>query len=271
MRRFRRSWRYAAIAGVLVGGLPGAARAQIAVLSNTVEEHVAAPGDQYSGSIIISNPSSTPQTVRLYKTDYRFQADGTSDFDAAGSDPRSNADWITPQLAQVVVPAGSKVTVPYAVAVPANDSLVGTYWSTLMVEGVTRPVGGAADTQPRVQIGAVMRYAIQIATHINATGTRTVHFTDAGISKTPNGTAALDLNVHDDGQRAYHPRLWVEVYDAQGALKAKAEQQRGLLYPGTSLHQHFDLGTLPAGTYKAVVFADTGARAVFAAQYTVTF
>ena len=61
------------------------------------------------------------------------------------------------------------------------------------------------------------------------------------------------------------------MYDANGALRAKAKQSRGLLYPGTSLRQHFDLGALPAGTYKAVVFADTGEDSVFATQYTITF
>ena len=61
----------------------------------------------------------------------------------------------------------------------------------------------------------------------------------------------------------------MEVYDAQGGLKAKADQTRGLLYPGTSLHQHFELGKLPPGTYKAVIFADTGEDSVFATQFTI--
>jgi hypothetical protein len=67
------------------------------------------------------------------------------------------------------------------------------------------------------------------------------------------------------------PGLSVEVYDADGKLRARARQQRGLLYPGTSLHQRFDLGALPAGTYKAIVFADTGAEPVLATQYTITW
>lgn len=271
MRRFLTGSTCFALALALLAAAvtPAPVRAQIAVLSSTVEERVAAPGDQYSSSITISNAGSTPQAVRIYKTDYRFQADGTSNFDAAGTDARSNAAWITPQLSQVVVPAGSKVIVPYAVAVPAGDSLVGSYWSTLMVEAESAPPTAGAPAS--MAIGAVMRYAVQVATHIDNTGARSVAFSDAGISKTDSGTAALDVNVHDDGQRAYRPTLWVEVYDAQGVLKAKAKQARGLLYPGSSLHQHFELGALPPGPYKAVVFADIGAVAVIATQYTVSF
>ena len=65
--------------------------------------------------------------------------------------------------------------------------------------------------------------------------------------------------------------LWVEVYDAGGVLRAKGRQSRGLLYPGTSLRQHYDLGALAAGTYKVLVFADTGVEPVFAAQFNVVF
>ena len=162
---------------------------------------------------------------------------------------------------------------PYSVAVPQGDSLNGTYWSLIMVEGTTvePPRRRAPEGKPAVAIGAVMRYAMQIATHIRNSGTRTVQFTSPSAVKSANGTAALDVDMTDTGERGFRPTLWVEVYDAQGTLRAKAKQSRGLLYPGTSLHQHFDLGTLPSGTYKAVVFADTGEDSVFATQYTINY
>jgi hypothetical protein len=77
--------------------------------------------------------------------------------------------------------------------------------------------------------------------------------------------------VQNAGERAYRPNLWIELYDAAGTLRGRMEQQRGLLYPGTSLKQHFSFGALPAGEYKAVVFADTGDDTVSAAQYKLTF
>jgi len=98
-----------------------------------------------------------------------------------------------------------------------------------------------------------------------------VKFAGTGAAETPEGTAAVDLDVQDVGERGYRPVLWIEVYDSKGVLRAKAKQSRGLLFPGTSLHQRFDLGKLPSGTYKAVIFADTGEDSVYAAQYTVIF
>lgn len=240
--------------------------------SSTVVEKTAAPGEKYEGTIIVSNPGAQPQIARIYQTDYRFASDGTAHYDDPGSTPRSNAAWITPQASHITIPPNSQVAVPYSVAVPQGDSLRGTYWSLIMVEGApAEPASNGAAGKSAVGIGAVMRYAVQLATHIRNSGTRTVQFTSPGAAKTATGAAVLDVDMTDTGERGFRPTLWVEVYDAQGALKAKAKQTRGLLYPGTSLHQHFELGSLPSGTYKAVIFADTGEDAVFATQYTISY
>jgi hypothetical protein len=249
---------------------PLALQAQLSVLSNTVEEHIAAAGDHYSGTIIITNPGADAQAARIYQTDYQFAANGTSEFRDAGTAPRSNAGWITPQMTRVVVPAGGRVVVPYSVAVPASDSLKGTYWSAIMVEGTTLNPG-KGDGKPSVEVGSVIRYAIQVATHIQMSGTRAVKFIDAGVVKGDDGEAAFDVDIHDVGERGYRPTLSLELYDETGTLRAKAKQTRGLLYPGTSLRQHFALGKLAPGSYKAVLFADTGDEAVVAAQYTIKY
>ena len=121
--------------------------AQISVLSSTVEEREVALGQTYTGRIVIANTSATPQSVRLYQTDYTFKADGTSNFGDPHTTPRSNAAWITPQANRVTVPANSEITVPYSIKVPEADSLAGTYWSAIMVEGAETappPIAGRA-------------------------------------------------------------------------------------------------------------------------------
>lgn len=253
--------------------LPSAGGAQISVLSSTVEEKEAAKGETYTGRIVISNPTTLPQTVRIFQTDYSFKAIGTTNYDDPGTTPRSNASWVTPQTQRVVVPPRSEVTVPYTVVVPASDSLKGTYWSAIMVEGAESAPSATTGRggQAQVGIGTVIRYAIQVATHIGATGSRTVKFENPAIGRTATGEATLDLDVSTTGDRAVRPKLSVEIFDAQGVLKGKLSHDRGLVYPGSSFRQHFDFGKLPAGTYKAVVFADTGDDKVFASQFTVVY
>ena len=99
-------------AGLCLVQAPSAAQAQIAVLSSTVEERVAFPGDRYSGTIVIGNSTARPQVARIFQTDYSFLANGTSAFDEPGSTRRSNATWITPQTTRVVGPAGTQSAVP---------------------------------------------------------------------------------------------------------------------------------------------------------------
>src|SRR5919204_6452566 len=89
--------------------IPTIASAQIAVVGNTVEERVSAPGETYTGTIVVRNLTKQDQPVRIYQTDYLFFADGTSHFDSAGTTPRSNAKWITPTVRSLLVPPASEM------------------------------------------------------------------------------------------------------------------------------------------------------------------
>lgn len=252
---------------------PGLASGQIAVVGNTVEEHTARPGDSYSGSIVVRNFTNKPQPVRVYQTDYTFFADGTSHFDQPGAVARSNATWITPSATSVTAPPNGDVTVAYTVQVPSAataDSLRGTYWSTIMVEGATDAPPPATD-KAQIGLGVVVRYAVQIATHIDNTGSRKISFTNQHVALEKDSSQSLQLTFEDVGERAYRPLIWVEVYDDQGALRVTQKQQRGLLYPGTSAVQKFALGKLASGNYKAIVFADVGNDEVVAMQYKLQF
>lgn len=270
MRTTRRTLSFSVLATALAAA---AAHAQVSVLSSTVEEREVAIGQTYTGRIVIANTSATPQAVRLYQTDYTFKADGSNAFADPGTTPRSNASWIAPQANRVTVPANSEITVPYSVKIPEADSLVGTFWSAIMVEAAESappPTTGRAG-QAQVGIGTVTRYAVQVATHVGKTGVGAVKFENPQAVKTPAGAAALDIDVISSGTRGVRPIMSVELYDAQGVLKGKDKKQRGLLYPGTSLRQHFEFGALPPGTYKAIVFADTGDEKVLAVQLNISY
>lgn len=250
--------------------VPAAGRAQIAVVGSTVEERVSAPGESYVGTIVVRNLTRQNQPVRIYQTDYLFFADGTSHFNDPGTTPHSNAKWVTPTVRSLLIPPASEMAVTYTVNVPAGDSLVGTYWSTIMVEGAASEAGRSSGGRPQVGVGAIMRYAVQVATHIRTTGSRKVSFANSRFLTSPtDSTQSFELEVKNVGERAYRPALWIEVYDELGALRANARQERGLLYPGTSLKQTFALGKLAPGTYRAIVFADSGEDAVFASQFTL--
>ena len=187
------------------------ARAQIAVVGSTVEERVAAPGATYVGTIVVRNLTQQDQPVRIYQTDYLFFADGTSHFDDVGTTPRSNGKWITPTVRSLLIPPASEMTVSYSVKVPTNDSLVGTYWSTIMVEGAPSEASRTSSGRPQVGLGAVVRYGVQVATHIRTSGSRKVAFANSRFLTNPDSSQSFELEVKNEGERAYRPALWIEL------------------------------------------------------------
>lgn len=123
-----------------------------------------------------------------------------------------------------------------------------------------------------IGVGSVLRYAVQIATHLDEHGTARAVFEKQRLETSPrDSTQALAVDLRNAGERGYRPLVWIELYDSGGSLRARVQQQRGLLYPGTSVKARFALGKLAAGTYKAVVFADIHEDAITAAQYTLRF
>ena len=99
-----------ALAILSLGAPIATAAAQIAVIGSTVVERVVGPGETYTGTIVVRNVTTHHQPVRIYQTDYLFQADGTSRFDAGGTIGRSNAKWITPTQRSLLIPPTSEMT-----------------------------------------------------------------------------------------------------------------------------------------------------------------
>jgi hypothetical protein len=114
-----------------------------------------------------------------------------------------------------------------------------------------------------------MRYGIQVATHIGDSGSRNVNLSDPKLTLNNDSVASVQIDAINSGERAYRPLFTLELYDESGAKRAHDEKPRGLLYPGSSLNQRFALSKLPPGTYKAVLFVDTGDQAVFARQFRI--
>jgi hypothetical protein len=247
--------------------LATAARAQVIVVGSGIEEHAARAGETYSGTLRLRNTGAEAQEAKVYLTDYAFAADGTTRYAAPGSLPRSSARWITFSPSQVRVAPGAEATVGYTVAVPA-DAAPGTWWSMLMVEGIARGSAESTAAGPaRVRMGIQpsIRYGVQIATTLAGPAPK-VAFANARAYAAAGGKT-LEFDVANAGDVAYRPELRVELFDAAGRKAASFTSRRGLLYPGTSLRQSFELGAVPAGEYQALVVADAGGDQVFGAQY----
>ena len=254
--------------------LRGDAVGQVMLLTSTLEERQVTGGTEYVGLIRLRNDGAAAQEVKLYQTDYAFFADGRTEYGAAGSHTRSNAKWITINPARVIVPPHGEAVAKYTVSVP-QQQLAGSYWSMIMVEAIASGTAESTRSGPesRSEFGVQtnVRYGIQVATHTGGSGSYDARVENGRISMTEQGRRQVEFDVMNTGTHAYRPRLTAQLINGEGREVAAFRAERGLLYPGTSLRQRFELPAGLTGEYRVVVVTDTGGADLFGAQFRVKF
>jgi len=259
------------LALLLLAVLSLPAQAGVSVVGGLCRERTVESGKAYKGVIFISNSDDTPAEAKVYQTDYVFFRDGKSVYGEPGKAPRSNAGWITFSPPRLVIPAKRTVPVDYSIKVPAEKPLKGTYWSMIMVEGVSKSSPEsiqAEEGKAKLGITNVIRYGIQMVTHIGDTGTRKLKFLETKLLR-EDGKRIFQVDIENTGQRWLRPFLWVELYDGDGRYVGRFEGRRARTFPGTSVRRRIDLSAPPKGTYKALLVADGGEDAVFGVSYTL--
>jgi hypothetical protein len=249
--------------------------AQVSVVGDLSRDIDVRPGEVVEGVILVKNDTQEIQEAKIYQTDYHFDFTGANAYDEPGTRPRSNARWIRFSPSVVTLAPNATVAVNYTVTVPRDPdrSLVGTYWSMMMVEGIpkgsresTQP---AADTRSKMGLTQTLRYAVQIATTIAGTGTAEVQFVNAVLTKRDDGARILQVDLASSGELFMRPNVYVELFDEAGLSRGRFDGSRFRMYPGTSVRHKIDLSSVPKGTYKALVVVDAGGDEAFAAQYTL--
>jgi hypothetical protein len=254
-----------AAAGLALALVSAGGQAQIAIPDGLTHEHVADPGDEINGEVVVLNTSEETVEITIQLRDYLFFADGTTEYAEPGSVARSNAAWIELfAIPPLVIAPGSQTRIDYTIAVPEDESLVGTYWSILLVAPAVEP----APESEGLTITTVLRYGIQLVTHIGDSGTRSVQATAASLEETGEGVL-FTVDLENDGDLWVRPDVWVELYAPSGADLGIFPSQPLRIFPGTSVRHSFPLGGLSPGRYKALVLIDDQGIAAWAAQYSL--
>lgn len=248
---------------------PLLARAQVGIVNGLTQEKICKPGEAFESYMRLKNNGSKEETVKIYQTDYSFTADGKTYYDAPGKVGRSNAAWITIGPKQVTIPGLAAVDVKYTCKVPASSGLVGTYWSIIMFEVMPpaqRVKTDASKKEIQFGINQVTRYGVQIVTHLGETGSRSLRFLSTELLQNKDGKT-LQVDLENNGERWLRPFSYVELYTEKGEPAGKVEGDRWRLFPGTSVRFKFDVSSLKAGTYNALIVFDNKDASVFGAQY----
>jgi len=253
--------------------VPSITKAGVSIIGGLTHQKRAKPGEDYKGSVLIKNNGTEPQEAKVYQTDYTFCFDGSNNYGPPGKLERSNAIWLSFNPHRLTIPPGDVLTVNYTVKVPSDPSLVGTYWSMLMVEGI--PKGSPKSSQPekgkaKIGITHIMRQGIQMITNISDTGERNLKFLQTKLLREAE-KKFLQVDIENIGQRWLRSSLWAELYDESGRYIGRFDDSKKRIYPGTSVRYKVDLSDVPKGSYKALIVADCGGNYIFGANYTLKF
>ena len=244
----------------------GSVLAQLAVDGELTRIFVVEPGQTYSAEITISNTGDEPTGLEVYQRDYLFFADGSNLYEEAGSVARSNASWIELyRPVSVSLDPGQSIPVGFVITVPEDPTLVGTYWSLIMVEPKPAPELPSNDGVKLLQI---IRYAIQVVTHVGDTGEVSVRVANANLVSVELG-AVLHIDLENIGERWVRPETWSDVYDDQGAYVGRFESIQLRVYPGCSVRYSIEMPGILSGKYQTLVVFDNGDDHVWGAQYTL--
>jgi len=241
----------------------------VEVLGSLKQNFTANPGETVKGEIRILNNETTDQEVRIYQTDLLYNLKDQTFYDEPKQHNRSNAQWMQYSPKTVVLKAKESRNIEYEIKIPAVDSLKGTYWSVLMVEGVT-PID--PNQSGDLNIRTVTRYAVQIITDMNNKGVGSLKFLEPTLIRTEDKKLFLAIDMINNGDHYISPELTMELYNEKGDLVKTITATKKGLYPTTSTRFRLDLEGLPSKkTYTAMIVAAGPDNDVFGLEYTLYF
>lgn len=239
---------------------PSKANAGVVVVNGLSHIEEVVPGGVYRGIIELQNTAKGTQAVKFYQKDYRFNSAGETFYNPPGDHARSNAEWIDFSPAYLTLKASEKASVSYEIHVPANESLYGTYWSVIMVEGMS-PLEDTTINKG-ISINTQVRYAVQISTSIGKTGTKNLLFSQAGLRR-EEGKQFLTVDIENPADCLLVPQVSVELFDREGKSAGVFYSEKKKLYPGTSVRFWLPMEGVAPGSYQALLLADCSDETVF--------
>lgn len=244
-------------------------QASVEVIGSLRQVYNTKPGDVVKGQILIQNSDSIDQEVRIYQTDLLYNFRDQTFYDEPGKFPKSNSSWISFSPKSLVLRAKESRNLEYEIRVPASDSVVGTFWSVIMVEGVF-PIDPTA-TQG-LSIRTVTRYAVQLVNEMSNRGKGQLRFNDPTLVKTDDAKLYLAVDIENVGNYFISPEVSMEVFDNEGNPVKTIKAEKKGLYPTTSYRFKLDLAGLPPKkTYTTMIVATGQGDDVFGMEYTLYF
>lgn len=241
-------------------------KAHIAVTGDFTHEYTVEPNQTIKGEIPITNFGNEPITAKIFIKDYLFYCNGENHYLEKGTTKRSNGNWLQLSASSAEIPPGQSKNIHYTLKVPNGTSMQGTYWSMILVEPEEKMNFDLSENQAGIQ--TVIRYGIQMITHLGSSGDLDLKITNKELVEKEN-QKFLEVHVENSGSRLLRPEVWAEFYDDEGESCGTFGGQKKRIFPTCSAAYLIDLEKLEKKKYEALLIIDDKDQAVFGAQYSL--
>ena len=208
------------------------------------------PGVPFQFDLSTVNTGDTAVDMHVEVTDFWYNEKNEKVFSAAGSSPRSAANWIqfVPDHFEVAAHGSQKMK---AIVTPPADAK-GGYYATLFVQSkpeLSFPKGDGKGVFTSMRIGCLVL--------LKAEDTEDYKIELSNVKVTPPAEArslSVDFDLLNASNTHVFPVARVAVLDSSRKLVAKAESEEKRFLPGQKNSMHVEwAGKLPEGSYTAVL------------------
>lgn len=240
------------LAAGLFSGLAGAQGA-VSVQPNAII-HSTSPGGSVTQQLRIDNPGTAPLNISIYPGDWQHDSGGQVAFFPAGTLDNSAANWLSFDVDNLELGAGSVATISYTVTVPP-EAAPGSYWAALFAEGVDPSVDQSqAITTFRLRTAHMLYVNIPPAT---SGGRITGILGQAPTTEIDPYT--MQLSYLNEGNTIQILTGRIEIRSVSGELVETITIDRQMALPGVSRNFTMQLyGPIPAGDYLALALLNYG-------------
>lgn len=232
-------------------------------VSPTLYELQIPRGQSYTDAIRVMNVGKVGITVKVYLSDFDFQANGNIRFPDAGTGKYSLADYLRLNPTSLDVEPGEEKIVRFTITMPQD--LEGEYQGILFFQtqpkGIKSPAAGK-QIMISTRIGAGI-YAAAKNTVNASSETPALFFKQAQTPAPDNSTYHYALIYHNNGNIHLRPTGKVKILNAEGKGVASApvnENNASVLRGSVRIFEgdFKNSPALPDGSYKIVAEIDYG-------------
>ena len=257
MRRRRKTWAFLIGLALCFFVASMAEAVQVVQIDQPKVRLSILPGNNETGVIKVSNPSSEPKNIKVYLSDWYYipGGDGSKEFKPAGTTKLSAAGWINFSPAEFTVPPHGIKNVNYTVRVPREAR--GGHYAILFFEGL---LGEPAE----ITEGVVVPVAVRIGSlfYIEAEGTvdRDVRLENIDISRAfKNKLLKIEADLANQGNVDVTASGTFYIIDGEGMVYGRGKFNQVYTLPDDSarLRASYDK-SIPPGSYDLIITLETG-------------